>query len=467
MDSNELTSTISDRGATTSEEGLDLAPVKMSDLAAESSPVNKDQEVEWAREDAEEEALLYQTTRKLCNDLWPTPNTLRWRLSNYFRQNPIWRALFAAPKEPIIDRMQGGDLNYIMSITLQASHTSPKDQGDLILRIPHDEESRVDRDVGILEYVRQHTGIPLPTVVRSDFTVNNALEKPYTIQRRVPGSNIEALWDNLTLSQRCQVARQCGQLNSTLRGVKSSVAGLIEARDNGTFEIIPFEIHKEQDDDAKSEVEPRPRGPQSILDIFLTQYTRWFAVDNEAIASVELWPRLLDCVREMDRLGCFDGIEISLCHVDLHDCNVMVAVDPVDSSANITAVLDWDEAVFAPQFVQCEPPTWMWRDEDAVKVEFLDQCWPYEMPGLDMTAEGADEAEIKRVFEESAGGAEYRNLAYSESFRLARGLWRIAKDGFDASHYYHAARRILREWAVLREKMLSVKADHTQQRIDR
>lgn len=466
MDSNELTPSVPLRGATTSEENPDLAPIKMSDLAVEFSTINKDQEAEWAREDAEEEALLYRTTRKLCNDLWPAPNTLRWRLSNYIRQNPVGCALFAAPKEPIINRMQGGDLNYIMAITLPASYTTSKDEGDLILRIPHDEESRVDRDVGILEYVHQHTDIPLPTVIRSDFTVNNALEKPYTIQRRVPGSNIEAVWDSLTLSQRCQVARQLGQLNRTLQGVKSPVAGLIEARDDGTFQIIPFEIHMEQDDDAKSEAEPQPRAPQSIVDVFLSQYTRWFAVDNEGIGSAKTWPRLLDCVREMDRLGCFDGVEISLCHVDLHDRNVMVSIDPVDSSVNIAAVLDWDEAVFAPQFVQCEPPTWMWRDEDAVKVEFLDQCWPYEMPGLDMIAEGTDEAEIKRVFEESAGGAEYRTLAYSESFRLARGLWRIAKDGFEASHFFSVAERILREWAILRDQFLKERAEQSPEGLD-
>lgn len=471
MASNELTPSISFRGATASDEGLDLVTVKISDLAVEGCDqastasarnpysVTKDQEAEWAREDAEEEALLYQTTRKLCNELWPTPNTLRWRLSNYFRQYPVGRALFAAPKEPIINRLEGGDLNHIMSITLPVSHTSSKDQGDLILRIPQDEESRVDRDVGILEYVRQHTNILLPTVIRSDFSRNNALDKPYALQRRVPGSNMLTIWESLTFSQRCQLARQLGQVNRTLRSVKSPVAGLIEAHDDN-FTIIPFEIHDEQDDNATSEAEPQPRAPQSILDVFLTQYSRWFAVDNVGIEHVKTWPRLLDCVREMDRLGCFDGIEISLCHVDLYQRNVMVSIDPVDSSANITAVLDWDEAVFAPQFVQCEPPTWMWRDDDAVKID-LGQAWPYEMPGLDMTSEGPEEAELKRVFEESAGGAEYRNLAYSEPFRLARGLWRIAKDGFEASHYVTAAKRILREWAVLKEKMLQEKAEQT------
>ena len=104
----------------------------------------------------------------------------------------------------------------------------------------------------------------------------------------------------------------------------------------------------------------------------------------------------------------------------------------------------------------------MWRDEDAVKVEYLDQVWPYEMPGLDMTAEGADEAEIKRVFEESAGGADYRKLAYSESLRLARAMWRIARDGFQESHYSHVAERVLREWPAIREKILSDRKDHTQ-----
>ena len=468
----ELALNIPSVGATTSEKGLNLTTSNVSNPAVQvcdqapapsekNSPCTEDDDAEWAREEAEEEALLYQTTRKLCNDLWPTPDTLRWRLSNYFRQFSVGRALLAAPKEPIITRMPGGDLNHIMSIALPASYTFSKDQEDLILRIPRWDDPRVDRDVAILKYARQHTDILLPTVIRSDFTSNNALEKPYALQRRVPGSNMSDIWDHLDLHQRCQLASQLGQINRTLRSVKSPVAGLIEARDDNTFTIIPFEIDdEEQDGDGNAEIDAQPRTPQSILDVFLTQYSRWFAVDNVGIEHVKTWPRLLDCVREMDRFGCFDGIEISLCHVDLHQRNVMVFVDPVDSSANITAVLDWDEAVFAPQFVQCEPPTWMWRDEDAVTLE-RDQVWPYEMPGLDKTAEGTDEAEIKRVFEESAGGAEYRKLAYDESFRLARGLWRIAKDGFQASHYVTTAKRMLRDWAILKEKISQKKAERT------
>ena len=481
MTSNEPTPNIACPCATTSEKDRDLTTVIAGDavgnLAVEeceraskasaddhSLYVNKDQEAEWAREDAEEEALLYQITRKLCNDLWPAPDTLRWRLSNYIRRTPVGRAMIAAPKEPIINRIKGGDLNHIMSITVPGSYTASKHQDDLILRIPRWEPYRIDRDVGILEYARRHTDILLPTVIRSDFNSNNALGKPYAIQRRVPGADIDTIWDTLTFGQRCRIARQLGQVNRTLRGVKSPVAGLIEPRDDNTFSIVPFEIDYEQDESPKSEAEPQPRAPQSILDIYLTQYNRWFAVDNMVMDSVASWPALIDLVREMDQLGCFASIDISFCHVDLHQGNVMVSIDPVDSSANITAVLDWDEAVFAPQFVQCEPPSWMWIDEDEEPKDLqLDQVWPYEMAGAGTTPEDKEKAEIKRVFEESAGGDEYRKLAYNESFRLARALWRIARDGFHESHYVHVAERILREWPVLREKMSSEKADHTQQ----
>lgn len=428
---------------------------------------------EYDRKQAEEEALLCENIKKLCEELWPAPTTLRHRLIRYARQNSLGRVLMPTIQEPVIKRMEGGDLNHITSITIPPSYA--KDSHDLILRIPNykwQQSYRVDRDVGMLSYVRRHTDISIPCFVKSDFTTKNALEKPYVFQRRIQGTDVNAVWDDLNTTQRCQIAKQLGEVNKTLRTIKSPVAGLIEvvtdANSNGStpnangdesFKIIPFEIHKYKTHDVLPAT-TEPRAPQSVLDVFTTQLTRWEAFETAHDYANDQWQMLINVVREMDELGCFTGQTHCLCHVDLHNGNVMVAINPLDGSVKITAVIDWDEAIFAPEFVNCRPPCWLWADEDTMQTdEDGYDPWPYEMPGAEQVPETEDVQEIKRVFDESAGGEVYMSMAYGEAFRLARGIWRIAKDSLDVCQGYKAADRIAAEWAALKESMLKERAE--------
>ena len=453
----------------------DRVSVKSADIA---SMLTEEREAEIAceeydRKQAEEEALLCENIEKLCKELWPAPTTLRHRLMRCVRQTRLGRVVMPTIQEPVIKRMEGGDLNHITSITIPPAYA--KDDHDLILRIPNykwQQFYRVDRDVGILSYVRKHTDIPIPSVVKSDFTTQNALEKPYVLQQRIPGTDVNAVWDSLNTAQRCQIAKQLGEVSKTLRTVKSPVAGLIEvvtdatsngnppdANDDESFKIIPFEIHKYNTHDVLPATTDS-RAPQSVLDVFTTQLTRWEAFETAHDYANDQWQMLINVVREMDDLGVFADQTHCLCHVDLHNGNIMINIDPGDESVKITAVIDWDEAIFAPEFVNCRPPCWLWADEDTMQTdEDGYDPWPHEMPGAEQVPETEDDQEIKRVFDESAGGEIYTRMAYGEAFRLARGIWRIAKDSLDVCQGYKAADRIAAEWAILREKMLKEPAD--------
>ena len=368
--------------------------------------------------------------------------------------------------------MEGGDLNHITSITIPPSYAT--DCHDLILRIPNykgQQFYRVDRDVGILSYVRRHTDIPVPSVVKSDYTTQNALEKPYVLQQRIQGTDLNAVWDSLNTAQRCQIAKKLGEVNKTLRAIKSPVPGLIEvvtdANSNGSitnangdesFKIIPFEIHKYNSHDVLPAT-TEPRAPQSVLDVFTQQLTRWEAFETAHDYATDHWQMLINVVREMDDLGVFTDQTHCLCHVDLHSGNIMVDIDPANNSIKMTAVIDWDEAIFAPEFVNCRPPSWLWADEDTMQTdEDGYDPWPHEMPGAEQVPESEDDQEIKRVFDENAGGERYMSMAYGEAFRLARGIWRIAKDSLDICQGHKAADRMAAEWAVLKEKMLEERA---------
>ena len=421
----------------------------------------------WEREEKEAEILFCQRVKELCRILWPSPKSFKRSLAEYLRTIKVLRPLIpAAPMEPLIERLRGGDLNHITSITIP--WLSEEKDRNLILRVPRWDQSRLDREVAILEYVRQKSNIPVTTINATDFTCENVLEKPYVVQSRIPGNDVRSLWGNLNFLQRCDIARELGNYIHTLLSLENPTAGLVElntltsTRGSHSFHVVPFEVEVEDDDQlrveskAKNLSDPKPRDSQSTLEVFQFLFQRW---RSNALASscgeiddeVTLWDKMSKAVLEMDESGLFTTKLNCLCHVDLHPGNIMGQINS-DGSFAITGILDWDEAIFAPKFMNCMPPAWLWDDavfgEHRVDDDGLDP-WPYELSGADATPLTLEKQELKRIFEHHAG-SQWFQLAYGESYRLCRGLFRIARDGLNDNQSWKAAERILEEWELLR-----------------
>ena len=137
---------------------------------------------EYDRKQPEEEVSLNENIEKLCKELWPAPGTSRHRLIRYACQTRLGRVLSPTTQEQVIKRMEGRDLNYITSITILPTYT--KDGHDLSSgsQITNGNSfTKVDREVGILSYVRKHTDTLVPCVIKSDLTTQTALGKPYIL----------------------------------------------------------------------------------------------------------------------------------------------------------------------------------------------------------------------------------------------------------------------------------------------
>ena len=98
-------------------------------------------------------------------------------------------------EDPLIDRLHGGDFNRITAITLPPS-TNERTR-ELILRVPRWGQNSLKRTVGTIDYVCRNSSIPVATTIAKDFSSENPLGKPYLLQQRLQGSDLETLWDDL------------------------------------------------------------------------------------------------------------------------------------------------------------------------------------------------------------------------------------------------------------------------------
>ena len=422
------------------------------------------------RQEQEAQDAFNQRIEKLCQDLWPAPTSIKHRFLTsqavtWLRASRFFGSFIPAPDVPLIHHLDGGGFNHITSITLPSSFGVGN--RDLIIRIPREDQSRPDQQVATLSYVRQRTSIPVATIEATDFSCNNAVGRPYVLQHRIPGSDLYTVWDKLSHPQRCMVAKEVGDLIQVLLSVESPIAGTIEAAGGGSDTsaelavVIPFEL-KDRLGDPIEELESdgitsagNSRPLQSTLQFFENCFLRWrnSALSDslgETSSEAELYDDLITVVREMDNVGLFQSDMNCLCHLDLHPRNIMIEVCSEDSnSIRVTGILDWDEAVVAPKFVNCEPPGWLWGYDKDTHTENGLLPWPYELEGANSTPSTPEQQELKRIFDEHAG-PEYPRLAYDDSSRLVRGLFRIATLGLPGSWFLTAAERIVKEWQVLR-----------------
>ena len=405
-----------------------------------------------------------ERVQTLCESLrssreWPNKSLRRKffasRVSRYLSDSRIFGPIFRHwTPEFQIERLCGGSYNRIVGITLPESRRFPPlTQNSFILRIPRNKDARPDREVALLEHVRQRTNIPVPKVVAKDYCCDNALGLPYVIQQRIPGKDLQMIWDILTHEHRCIVTREIAKTLLKLQSLTSPVPGLIEADGEGSdgcryATIIPHELKFEQGLVEEQKLDKSCRGRAvRTCDFFVHQMRRWRAVALEKSTGdiyshrVTLWSPLIHAAKDMDRLGLFKDDVFSLCHLDFEPRNIMAELHQ-DQSLSITGYLDWDSAVFAPNFVGCAPPRWLWFDGETEYKE-LDERGADKLPSTRQLRE------VKQIFEDAVG-CDYLHYAYAPQYRLARMLFRFAKDGIWSIEQLDDVRRFLREWAELR-----------------
>ncbi|KAL8676516.1 MAG: hypothetical protein Q9224_007279, partial [Gallowayella concinna] len=340
-----------------------------------------------------------------------------------------------------VERLKGGSYNRIIGIKTPPS--TGESEGRYILRIPRFEIAQQQREIAILRYVQKHTSIPVAEVIFSDSTTQNPLNEQYVIQTRIAGQSLQIAYPTLDHEQKRAIAKQWGQILLAQRTVKSDFSGVVDANTNEdgsqTYTIHPYDVFSDPKIDPV-EIGLVPK--QSILDMFVTQCARWDAAElrtsltDDPELRLDHWDRLATIAKEMDAAGLFKDTYFTLCHLDLHPRNVMVDIQ-ADGAALISGVLDWDSAVFAPDFVVCTPPSWIWAwiDDDD---ERLDEA--------DTTPADPEDRVLKQDFEEAVGG-ELREIFYAPRYMMARRLFDVALEGLRNTMAWNDAHDLIKDWA--------------------
>ncbi|MCJ1401027.1 hypothetical protein MMC11_004239 [Xylographa trunciseda] len=318
---------------------------------------------------------------------------------------------------------------------------------DYILRIPRDEAKSILPGIAILDYIRQHTHIPIPSIISYDSASANAIQRPYTVQLRVPGDTLLTAYPRLKLEQKYAFVHQYAEVLRSLRSITSPVAGelgLIKERDSEKAEIQVLHFTDEWVDDSRNGTKNVLEG-QTTLGMLLMQFERHLENSKSREFDAERFERLSNIAREMDQLGCLGGSPFVLCHGDLFPRNIMVKVDN-NGLLKITGVLDWDGAMFAPRFMPCLAPHWIW-DWDG-----CDENDEFE-PVTNKVPKDPAMQILKDTFE-ALMGQEFVKLCYQPQYRLARILFYFARVGLHLGWDHAKLDKLVSDWALLRGKLL-------------
>lgn len=185
-----------------------------------------------------------------------------------------------------------------------------------------------------------------------------------------------------------------------------------------------------------------PAKPCSVLDFITHQLRQQRKYDLSYNRKyINTWSRFAKIVKELNNKGLFTDMTYSLIHMDLEPRNIHLDVTS-PTTAHLSGVLDWDEAVFAPSFLACKLPSMLW-DFEGDDDEELDESVAHVMPS------DADLASIKRAFD-AAAGETFVKYTYTPEYRLARNIVRFAITGIHSKEGYEEAQKIIADWNSLR-----------------
>lgn len=318
-----------------------------------------------------------------------------------------------------------------------------------ILRVPRWGSEFMPRNIATTKFASSKLSVPIPTTVSHDLLEGSALGAPYELQHRLPGQNLQAVFSQLNMAQRKDLTRKICEIILDIQKSTFDTCAIIGGITSGTsqFEMNLLPVPADPDNEGNSNSPPADQG-SGTLDFIISTCKRW--KDYEATYLQEPnpeWDQCTNMAQEMYDHGLLPHEDqFHFTHLDLYPRNILINIADSES-IEITGILDWDDALFAPRFMACRAPFWLWEGEE--EVDEGDEYEALKAP------QDADLEELKALFEETAG-PEFCKYAYGEEYILLRRMFHILRFGLGYSHHFPEIEYILARWQELRGQYTSV-----------
>jgi hypothetical protein len=365
-----------------------------------------------------------------------------------------------------VTHMEGGSFNRVVAVRVDASKTHcpwfkrharkflytvcPGTQGkkairEYVVRIPRYEHAWVENEVATLLFLAT-TDVPAPKIKSFDLSTDNPIGSRFSIQPRLPGKSVEETYLDLTTPQRRSFAHELGTALKALSNIHSPCPGSLDPAsilDGSTgLRILQLGCSPRNAQHSISTKSFDRSAPTLVYDFMVSQFARQRTRDISLHRpNIAIWTKFFHIIDVLNNEGLFQDNEYYLTHMDFEPRNIMLSTSSPDK-ASLSGILDWDGSVFAPVFLSCRAPSWLW-DFEGEDDEELDEAVAHKDP------EDGGLLAIKRAFENAAGEV-WCTYAYKTEYRIARDIVRLAINGFSSNDDYDVAARIVREWDELR-----------------
>ncbi|PSN59595.1 hypothetical protein BS50DRAFT_594451 [Corynespora cassiicola Philippines] len=268
--------------------------------------------------------------------------------------------LFKTPcKKVKIEKMHGGNFNYVTGVDIQEDRSYR--QNRYIFRYPCDDSLDFADEVAAILGVRATISFPVPEVVSYDIRKENELGRPYMVQSRIEGTDLVSILNFLSIAQKQSLTKKVISLCNEIASIKSKSPGRYCLQDLSSkkVRIGPLRIPLGRGEKNPLGISTRQQTSlQFMLSLCDAQVT--YSKRNASYSQDEnVWKAFSMISRSLHRHGFLpDDESFQLCHGDLWPWNILVEVEG-PTSVQITGVLDWDFAMFAPGFMYTAP-TWLW-----------------------------------------------------------------------------------------------------------
>jgi hypothetical protein len=373
-----------------------------------------------------------------------------------------------------ITHMEGGSCNRVVRLTVDFSKTrstrfqrhakhllnlicpstrfeTKETTKSYVVRMPRFEHAWFEYEVAILLYLA-NTSVPAPRIKYFDVSSANELGSRYTVQPLLPGRSVQEGYLDLNTAQRISFARSLGKALKNLHAITSPCPGTLDPNDilssnrptmrTGQVGLLQVQCPPRNAMRSPSNEQARQATLTSAYDFIKLQISHQCAYDTAlSRCRLNLWDKLAAIIDALHGEGLFYNNTFYLSHMDFEPRNILLNTrSPED--AYVSGILDWDESLFAPVFLSCRPPSWLWDFEGDEDDELDEKVAHVDPKEPDLLA-------VKRSFEEAVG-EEWCGYAYKTEYRLARDIVRLAILGIRHDGDYAAVEELVREWDALR-----------------